>query len=155
MSEKRFQELVGEIASAIEGRPLDASLAGLLNQKWPAGGESFAELKKLCAEGEAAGWLMAREAGGIRFGRAVKPGEAAGEFSVDVVRMKDVRGPHHIHPNGEIGAVMGIEGAPRFDGFSEGWYVYEAGTDHNPTVSGGDAYVMYLLPKGAIEFTGN
>jgi hypothetical protein len=154
MSRERFNELIGQIAEGISGRPVAPSLAGYMNQKWPASGEGFAELKSLCAEGEAEGWLVAREAGGIRFGRAVKPGEAAGSFSVDVVKMKDVRGPHHVHPNGEIGAIMTISGAPRFDGFGEGWYVYGAGSDHHPTVSGGEAYVLYLLPQGAIEFTG-
>ena len=66
----------------------------------------------------------------------------------------DVAGPHHIHTNGEIGAVMPIQGEPRFDDFAPGWYVYPPGSDHHPTVSGGDAYVLYLLPEGAIEFTG-
>ncbi|MDM8168897.1 DUF4863 family protein [Roseovarius sp.] len=154
MSQERFEALVGEVAEAIEGKPLDAGLAGYLNKTWPKDGPEFAELRELCAEGERDGWLMSREAGGIRFGRAVKPGGAAGDFSVDVVRMKDVRGPHHIHPTGEIGAIMGLDGQPHFDGFAEGWYVYEPGTDHHPTVTGGDAYVLYLLPQGAIEFTG-
>lgn len=154
MSQERFETLVGEIASGIAGKPLDDNLAGFLNKTWPKEGPVFRELRDLCAEGERDGWLMAREAGGIRFGRALKPGAAAGEFSVDVVRMKNVRGPHHIHPTGEIGAVMGLEGQPQFDAFAEGWYVYEAGSDHHPTVTGGDAYVLYLLPQGAIEFTG-
>ena len=49
---------------------------------------------------------------------------------------------------------MAISGEPKFDGFPEGWYVYGPGSDHHPTVEGGDAYVLYLLPGGAIEFTG-
>ncbi|BCH20345.1 hypothetical protein MesoLjLc_01290 [Mesorhizobium sp. L-8-10] len=155
MSRERFNELVGEIAGTIAGRPLDASLAGFLNRTYPVDAPVFAELRALCEEGEENGWLMSREAGGIKFGRAVKPGQSAGDFSVDVVRMKDVRGPHHIHPNGEIGAVLGISGVPTFDAFTEGWYVYGPGSDHHPTVSGGDAYVLYLLPNGAIEFTGH
>lgn len=154
MTQARFESLVGEIAAAIAGRPLDAALAAHLNAGWPAGGPAFSELRALCAEGERDGWLMSREAGGIKFGRAVKPGGAAGTFSVDVVRMKDVKGPHHIHPNGEIGAVMTLDGAPVFDAFHEGWYVYGPGSRHNPTVRGGEAYVLYLLPEGAIEFTG-
>ena len=28
------------------------------------------------------------------------------------------------------------------------------GSDHRPTVTGGDAYIVYRLPEGAIEFTG-
>lgn len=154
VSEQRFHELAGEIAAEIQGKPVDAALAGFLNARWPAGGAVLEELKLLCAEGEREGWLMAREAGGIKFGRALKPGGAAGDFSVDAVRMKNVRGPHHVHPNGEIGAVIAAGGDPSFDGFGEGWYVYEAGSAHHPEVTGGDAYVVYLLPGGAIEFTG-
>lgn len=154
MSADRFNGLIGEVASDVGARPLDESLAQRLNERFPADGTLFRELKSLCRDGEAQGWLMAREAGGIRYGRAVRPGDAAGRFSVDVVRMKDVRGPHHVHTLGEIGAVMAIDGTPRFDDFPEGWYVYGPGSDHYPTVSGGDAYVLYLLPDGAIEFTG-
>lgn len=98
--------------------------------------------------------MLQRQAGGISFGRAVKPGGLARGFSVDVVRMKDIKGPHHVHPNGEIGALLPIEGTPVFDAFKPGWYVYGPGSSHNPTVQGGDAYVIYLLPEGAIEFTG-
>lgn len=154
MSQQQFNDLVGRIADSIAGMPVDGAMETFLNDKWPADGDDFAQLKSLCAEGEREGWLMAREAGGIKFGRAVKPGAEAGAFSVDVVRMKDVKGPHHIHTNGEIGAIMGLEGAPQFDGKPEGWYVYEPGSDHHPTVAGGDAYVLYFLPDGAIEFTG-
>jgi len=154
MSRGEFESLIGGIAGKIANRPLDAGLGDYLNANWPPGGESFEKLRQLCAEGEREGWLMAREAGGIRFGRAIKPGGVAGEFSVDVVRMKEVRGPHHIHPKGEIGAIMALDGVPRFDDFAEGWYVYGPGTGHHPTVSGGEAYVLYLLPQGEIEFTG-
>jgi len=154
MSQQQFLETVSTIAERIGDRTLDDDLASYLNSEFPADGETFEALKSLCAEGEADGWLMAREAGGIKFGRAVKPGAEARNFSVDVVRMKDVKGPHHVHTTGEIGAVMTISGEPKFDAFPEGWYVYGPGSDHHPTVAGGDAYVLYLLPDGAIEFTG-
>jgi len=154
MSQQQFVELVDKVATAIAGQPLDETLQTMLNDTFPASSDEFRTLAALCAEGEAEGWLMSREMGGIRFGRAVKLGEIAGNFSVDVVRMKDVRGPHHIHTTGEIGAIFPLGGDPRFDGKPEGWYVYGPGTDHQPTVEGGDAYVLYLLPDGAIEFTG-
>lgn len=154
MSKQQFLETVSAIAECIGERPLDPSLATFLNSEFPPASETFTKLKRLCATGEEEGWLVAREAGGIRFGRVVKPGEEANGFSVDVVRMKDVKGPHHVHTTGEIGAIMAISGTPKFDGFPEGWYVYEPGSDHHPTVAGGDAYVLYLLPDGAIEFTG-
>ena len=155
MPQADFIELIGRIARDLGGRPLGAALEDHLNATFPSDGGDFQRLKALCAEGERDGWLMSREAGGIKFGRAVKPGGEAGHLSVDVVRMKDVKGPHHVHTKGEIGAIMAIGGAPEFDGRPEGWYVYPPGSDHHPTVKGGDAYVLYFLPDGAIEFTGH
>jgi hypothetical protein len=32
--------------------------------------------------------------------------------------------------------------------------VFEPGSDHCPTVTGGKALVLYFLPDGKIEFTG-
>jgi hypothetical protein len=94
------------------------------------------------------------EAGGIHYGRVIKPVEELHGFSVDVVDMKDIKGPHHRHPRGEIDMVIPIEGDARFDGKGAGWKVYQAGSAHYPTVSGGRALVLYLLPGGEIEFTG-
>lgn len=154
MSQTEFNDLLSEIATGLEGRPLDGAMADYLNRTYPRDGETFRRLTELCAEGKSDGWLMSREMGGIKFGRAIKPGAETGTFSVDVVRMKDVKGPHHVHTTGEIGAIMPIAGAPKFDAFEPGWYVYPPGSDHHPTVTDGDAYVLYLLPEGAIEFTG-
>jgi len=99
-AQAEFLELVSKIAKELEGAKLDAGLETRLNEKFPAAGDQFSRLAALCAQGEAEGWLMNREAGGIKFGRAVKPGKEAGRFSVDVVRMKDIAGPHHIHTTG-------------------------------------------------------
>jgi len=130
MSEDRFAEVMGVVADSLAELPVGQSMADNLNATFPHDGPQFREIATLCAEGERDGWLMAREHGGIKFGRAIKPGSAAGGFSVDVVRMKDVRGPHHIHPNGEIGAIIPLEGAPKFDGFEPGWYVYPLSLIH-------------------------
>lgn len=43
--------------------------------------------------------------------------------------------------------------AARFDGRPAGWCVYGPGSAHRPTVSGGRALVLYLLPQGQIQFT--
>jgi hypothetical protein len=83
----------------------------------------------------------------------VKPGPSTHGFSVDVVDMADVAGPHHRHPNGEIDLVMPLDGDARFDGHRAGWVVYGPGSEHAPTVRGGRALVLYLLPQGAIDFT--
>lgn len=155
MSKTEFNNLMGKIANGCADKVLDEHLEHFLNAEFPSSGEDFSRLKQLCEIGEQEGWLMADQARGIKYGRAIKPGADAGGFSVDVVRMKNVRGPHHVHTKGEIGAIMPIDGAPDFDGKPEGWYVYGAGSDHHPTVTGGDAYILYLLPDGAIEFTRN
>jgi hypothetical protein len=94
--------------------------------------------------------MCEREYGGIRFGRVIK---AIDGFSVDVVQMDDVVGPHHRHPGGEIDMIMPIDGDAKFDGQGRGWTVYGPGSAHNPTVTGGRALVLYLLPGGQIEFT--
>jgi hypothetical protein len=49
--------------------------------------------------------------------------------------------------------VMPLEGEACFDGQPAGWKVYAPGTAHRPTVTGGRAHVLYLLPEGAIQFT--
>ena len=68
--------------------------------------------------------------------------------------MNDVAGPHHSHPNGEIDMIMPIDEAAEFDGHGRGWLVYGPGTAHRPTVTNGTAIILYLLPDGAIHFTG-
>ncbi len=154
MAREDFARIMSDIAGAIGEQALDDGLSAFLEENYPADGEVFQQVEALCREGEAEGWLCAREMGGIRFGRAIKPGMEAGRFSVDVVRMKDIKGPHHVHTTGEIGMIMPVEGPAEFDDMPRGWYVYPAGSDHWPTVTKGDAYVLYLLPGGEIEFTG-
>ena len=93
------------------------------------------------------------EGGGVRYGRVIKPAEALNGFSVDVVDMNNIAGPHHRHPNGEIDLIMPLQGNACFDGHPAGWLVYGPDTAHSPTVTQGQALVLYLLPQGAIEFT--
>ena len=150
----KFDRLIASVVEAIGERPLDATLETHLRQTFPADGSVYSQLAALSEQGVTEGWLCQRAAGGIRFGRALKPGGPAGYFSVDVVEMHDIKGPHHVHPEGEIGLIAPIDAEARFDGMSSGWYVYPAGSDHWPTVTGGRAFILYLLPHGAIEFTG-
>jgi len=49
---------------------------------------------------------------------------------------------------------MPVDEAARFDGSPAGWVVYPPGSAHRPTVSHGRSLVLYLLPEGRIEFTG-
>jgi hypothetical protein len=149
-----FRSLVSALAAEIAHHQVDAALDERLNREYPAGGQTFTWIRRACEAAIAAGWMCNREADGIRYGRVIRPGPETHGFSVDVVDMKDCRGPHHVHPNGEIDLVMPLEGAATFDGGSAGWKVYPPGSDHFPTVRGGRALVLYLLPEGAIQFTG-
>ena len=153
MTAETFSALIAGVTARIAGRPLDDALARDLNAAVPGDGNDVAAIATACREGIRAGWMCNREAGGIRYGRVLKPGPATHGFSVDVVDMADVAGPHHRHPNGEIDLVMPIDGAARFDGHGAGWVVYGPGSAHEPTVRGGRALVLYLLPQGAIDFT--
>jgi hypothetical protein len=153
MSADAFSALVARVTARVANRPLDAALAHELNQSLPGDGPDVAAIAAACREAIREGWMCNREAGGIRYGRVLKAGEATHGFSVDVVDMDDVVGPHHRHPRGEIDLVMPLDASARFDGHGAGWVVYGPGSAHRPTVSGGRALVLYLLPQGAIEFT--
>jgi Domain of unknown function (DUF4863) len=148
-----FRHQVAQLTAQLAGRALDDRLDAWLNAEHGATSATFRALKAACEAGVAEGWLANREGGGIRYGRIFKPADDLHGFSVDVVDMKDIAGPHHTHPHGEIDLVMPIEGDARFDGRPAGWCVYAAGSAHRPTVSDGRALVLYLLPQGAIEFT--
>lgn len=153
MTPERFAELVSTVTAEVAGRPLDAALAERLERSFPARGPVVASIATACRDAVAAGWMCNREAGGIRYGRVLKHGPATHGFSVDVVDMTPLAGPHHRHPNGEIDLVLPLEPGARFDGHGAGWVVYGPGSAHRPTVTGGRALVLYLLPGGAIEFT--
>ncbi len=153
MTPDKFRAQIAGLTAQIAGRPLDTELDAWLNREHGAGSTTFAALKASCEAGVADGWLCNREGGGIRYGRIFKPADDLHGFSVDVVDMADIAGPHHVHPNGEIDLVMPLEGAATFDGRPAGWVVMPPGSAHRPTVSQGRALVLYLLPQGAIEFT--
>jgi Domain of unknown function (DUF4863) len=149
----QFREEIAQVTSRIAGRALDADLDAWLNAEFGADSAAYRSLKAACQAGVAEGWLCEREGGGIKYGRIFKPAADLHGFSVDVVDMENVAGPHHMHPNGEIDLIMPIEGDARFDGRSAGWLVCPPGSAHSPTVSTGRALVLYLLPQGRIEFT--
>ncbi len=153
MSQEKFEELVTSVAESIAGKPLGAELQAELEASFPAAGETFESLAALCREGVSEGWLCNREQGGIKFGRIIKPGPESHGFSVDVVAMGECVGPHHRHPNGEIDMIIPENDGAQFDGHGRGWLVYGPDSAHSPTVSGGRALILYLLPEGAIEFT--
>ena len=153
MQLEQFTQLIAPVTAFIGTRPLTLQLEHELNVAFPASGAQFQEIFSACQQAIAAGWMCHREASGIKFGRVIKPGPMTAGFSVDVVDMDDIAGPHHRHPNGEIDLVMPLSGDATFDGRGAGWRVYGPGSSHSPTVSRGRALVLYLLPAGSIEFT--
>ncbi len=153
MTPELFAQMMAAVTSKLSGRKLDAGLADFLKSEFPASGSAFQDIMDACQEAIAAGWMCAREAGGIRYGRVVKPSPLTLGYSVDVVDMEDVVGPYHRHPQGEIDMIMPTAGDAKFDGHGRGWLVYPEGSAHRPTVSGGRALVLYLLPEGAIDFS--
>lgn len=152
MSKAAFAALMNEVAKTVGTRTVDAQLGDYLNDAIPPDGEAFTRIERACHAAIEAGWMCKHEAGGIRYGRVLRPDAVQG-FSVDVVHMNEVRGPRHKHPKGEIDMVMPIDAAARFDGHGRGWCAYPAHSEHYPTVTGGAALVLYLLPDGEIEFT--
>lgn len=153
MSPLDLHQTIADVTRQLVERSLDNTLNTWLNAEHGPGSVTFEKLQATCRAGVAEGWLCNREGGGVRYGRIFKPSPDLHGFSVDVVDMTDVAGPHHVHPNGEIDLIMPIDSGAQFDGQPAGWLVWPPGSSHRPTVSNGRALVLYLLPEGRIEFT--
>ena len=150
---EKFTRRVAEVTATIAGLPLDKDLERRLNDEFPADGEFFRDIRDACEQGIDAGWMCQQGEGSRKFGRVVQPGMATHNFSIDVVDLTDLIGPHHRHPTCEIDMIMPLTPSARFDGRAAGWLVYPPDSAHRPTVSDGRALILYLLPNGEIEFT--
>jgi len=153
MTPETFRQQICALTAELAGKRLDAQLDEWLNAHHGPTSPTYAALKASCEAGVRDGWLCQREGGGIRYGRIFKAEADLQGFSVDVVDMQDIAGPHHTHPLGEIDLVMPVQGDAHFDGRPAGWLVCPPGSAHRPTVSQGRALVLYLLPEGRIDFT--
>ncbi len=153
MTEQQFRDLMKPVMDAIAGKTIDHNLADALNRKFPPGGAAFTAIESACHAAITAGWMCSQGAEGRRYGRVVDPGPDSHDLSVDVVQLRDIVGPHHSHPTGEVCMIMPMTPDARFDGIGAGWCVNEPGSAHHPTVTGGEALVLYLLPGGQINFT--
>jgi hypothetical protein len=116
-----FTHLISGVTKELSRRALDEQLEAHLNQVLPASGAPFQQIFDACRAAIAEGWMCQRSAGGIRYGRVLKPTPDLDQFSVDVVEMNEVVGPHHAHPKGEIDMVMPIDADAQFDGHKAGW----------------------------------
>lgn len=154
MTVEQFKALLKPVLDAVAKHPVDTSLAADLNARVPPGGPLFRAIETACHQAIEAGWMCAEGTAGRRFGRVIEASPDTHDLSVDVVALKDIVGPHHRHPNGEVCLNMPVTPAAKFDGHPAGWCVYPPDSAHRPTVTNGEALVLYLLPGGQIEFTG-
>ena len=150
---EQFHALMRQVTGLMAGQALDGALQQRLNAEAGPDSALYADIFATCRQGVADGWMCSREGGGIRYGRIFKPADDLQGFSVDVVDMNTIAGPHHVHPNGEIDLIMPLEPDAKFDGQGAGWMVYGPGSAHAPTVTEGRALVLYLLPGGQIQFS--
>lgn len=148
-----FHRLVREVTDFIGDHPLNSDLQSRLNLQFPYEGSVYKQFVEQIQQAIKDGWMCQHEHGGIRYGRVIKPDADLNNFSVDVVDMEEVKGPHHSHPKGEIDLIMPLSDGAKFDNHPGGWLVYGPDTAHHPTVTEGRALVLYLLPDGEIEFT--
>ncbi len=153
MNREAFRRLITPVTEMLAGKRVDGELAEELNRSFPPEGQAFRAIEAACHQAIADGWMCAQGGAGRRFGRVIEPGPETHGFSVDVVDITDFKGPHHRHPTGEICMVMPVTETAAFCGNGRGWCVYEPGSAHHPTVTGGEALVLYMLPEGRIEFT--
>jgi hypothetical protein len=105
------------------------------------------ELLTLCRAGK----IAERGELPVKWGRVSKALPETLEQSIDVVLMNGP-GPRHRHPAGEVNFCIAVDGSPTFDGEPPGWVVLPPGSTHVPTVSGGTMLIVYLLPRGEMEF---
>ncbi len=154
MTPERFHHIMTPVFAKLEGRALDQALGNELNTAFPVGGKIVTAIEAACHAAIEAGWMCDQGGAGRRFGRVVQPTADSHDLSVDVVDLTDIVGPHHIHPTGEICLTLPVTLGATFDGAGAGWSINEPGSGHFPTVTGGRALVLYLLPGGEIEFTG-
>ncbi|MCW8974328.1 MAG: DUF4863 family protein [Sedimenticola sp.] len=153
MNVEQFQQLLKPLTDMVAPMPVDKELEKLLEKTYPSGSELFESIDKACNEAIAAGWMCAQGSEGRRFGRVIEPSDETGRLSVDVVDLIDIAGPHHRHPLGEICMILPITEGALFDGKPRGWCVYPPESQHRPTVTNGQALILYLLPEGEIDFT--
>lgn len=153
MEISEFKALLKPVTDLVTSGTIDAGLNDELKRRFPPGEDVFDSIENACHAAIAAGWMCANGDEKARWGRVIEPGEDTGGLSVDVVQLSNLVGRHHSHPTGEVCMIMPITPEAKFDGHTRGWCVFEAGSGHYPTVSDGQALILYMLPEGKIDFT--
>ena len=126
-----FQQLISSVTNFVGEQVLNDKLEESLNEQFPPTGTLVKQIEQACLQGMQDGWICQYEAGGIRYGRVIKPADALQGFSVDVVEMADLAGPHHRHPKGEIDLILPQTETAQFDQRGAGWLVYGPDSAHS------------------------
>lgn len=153
MNVDNFKDTLKPVTDFVSSQAVGPALVDDLNRRFPHTGKTFKKIEAACHKAISDGWMCTQGSKGRRFGRVIEPSDETGGLSVDVVDLENIVGPHHVHPTGEICMIMPITRNALFDGMGRGWCVFEPGSDHRPTVTDGEALVLYMLPGGQIEFT--
>jgi len=156
-------------------------LEAFLNKYYSPDTPFYITLHKLVLEGLKEKWIAAVEVNGDRYRRSrlCGPCEATHYFSITAVwmdsgyrhetppssgkgKLKDISektelsGQFHIHPYGEINAVITFDDTAEMRGIHSwqgaGWTSPGPGTRHYPTVRGGRVLALFFLPAGRIAY---
>jgi hypothetical protein len=151
---REMLETLSHLLGDIRGRPLDDDLESRLNRLFGVHSETFASLTRLVKLGVEEGWVAYAPVEGTdyRRGRIADPAKATAGMSVESGLLRNVKGPYHCHTRGEIDMIIPIDDSAQFCGRGAGWMVFPPLSEHFPTVTGGQALIMYFLPNGEIEY---
>lgn len=153
-SKAAMLQALDALLSFLKGKALDKQLEDELNRFYGPATENYAQLLRLLRAGIEEGWACYAEIDGpdYRRGRIAKPSENANGYSVESGMLKDVLGNYHCHPKGEINMIGPVDDTGMFCGSGAGWKVFEPGSQHYPTVTGGKVTMLFFLPGGEIEY---
>ncbi len=149
-TQEELAQRLRALLPTIDGiEPADGEIAAeMLEATLPFEGLEVTQIRDLCREGIAEGWLLPRSAGpNVKFGRIDKD---MGGYAVDAVLMENSAGMGHTHTRGEINMCFAWEGDPRFDGHEPGWVVFPPESHHVPTVTDGTMLFIYFTPGGEV-----
>jgi len=128
-----------------------AAARAQLEERFDPASEAGAALSKALQERLAAGELCENGELPVKWGRVSKATDESLGFSIDVVHMNGA-GPKHRHPAGEVNFCVPLNGTPQFEKQTAGWVVMAPDSVHVPAVEGGEMLIVYLLPRGEMEF---
>ncbi len=108
MNTNEFQTLLQPVTNEIAGKRVDDDLASELGRQFPPGCDVYEAMEEGCHQAISDGWTCSQGGEGQRFGGVIEPSVETNALSVDAIDLKNIVGPHHRHPRGEICMVMPV-----------------------------------------------